>query len=265
VVAPPDARRERLMEVINVASVPIHVVDCQAVIEHIDSFIREGTPHYNVAINASKVVDYQTDPELRAAIEGAHLLTADGQSIVWAARLLGHPLPGRIAGADLMIRLLGHAAERGYSVFFLGARPEVVTACAAKAIAEFPTLRVAGARDGYFTASDEPNVVNAIRDSAPDILFLGFGSPTKELFMQRRYRELGVPFVMGVGGTFDVYIGIVRRAPVWMQRAGLEWLYRVGQEPRRMWKRYLVGNSKFIALVTRDFVERRLRRHSDGS
>jgi N-acetylglucosaminyldiphosphoundecaprenol N-acetyl-beta-D-mannosaminyltransferase len=243
-----------------VASVRVHSVDLDAVLHQIDRFIVDGGPHYNIAINAAKVVEYQQDPELRKAIDGAHLLTADGQAVVWAARLLGYQVPERVAGADLMEALLAHAATRGYSVFFLGAREEVVRACAARAIERHPTLRIAGHRNGYFARDEERAVMQAIRAARPDILFLGFGTPAKEYFMHRHHRELGVPFVMGVGGTFDVYAGLVRRAPVWIQKLGLEWGFRLAQEPRRMWKRYLVGNSRFIALVAKDLVARRLGR-----
>lgn len=232
-------------------------VDMAGALARIDAFIAEGTPHYNVAINAAKVVACEDDAELRAAIAAAHLVTADGQAVVWASRLLGAPVPERVAGADLMERLIEHAAARGYAIYFLGARPDVVAACAARATREHPDLRIAGMRDGYFT--DEAEVVDAIRAVRPDILFLGFGTPAKEYFMRRHVDALGVPFVMGVGGSFDVYAGLVTRAPRWMQHAGLEWAFRLAQEPRRMWKRYLVGNTRFVALVARDLARKILR------
>lgn len=247
------------MTSISVGSVPVHAVDLPNAIALVDEFIATRKPHYNIAINAAKVVEYQTDQVLRAAIDAAHLLTADGQAVVWAARLLGHDLPARVTGADMMEALLAHAAKRGYSIYLLGARDEVVRACVARATAEHPTLHVAGFRDGYFQQADEPAVIDAIRAARPDILFLGFGTPAKEYFMHRRYQELEVPFVMGVGGTFDVYAGIVKRAPLWMQRSGLEWAFRLAQEPRRMWKRYLVGNTRFLAIVGRELVARRRR------
>ncbi len=244
------------MDHVSVASVPVDVVDMQAAVSRVDEFIATRQPHYYVAINAAKVVEFHADKELRAAIEDAHLRTADGQAVVWAARLLGQKLPERVAGADLMQLLLGHAAARGYGVYLLGARDEVVKACVDRAIAENPKLRVVGYRNGYFKREDEAAVVEEIRAAKPDIVFLGFGTPAKEYFMHRWYRELGVPFVMGVGGTFDVYAGLVSRAPVWMQRNGLEWAFRLAQEPRRMWKRYLVGNSRFMWLVAKEMLRR---------
>jgi N-acetylglucosaminyldiphosphoundecaprenol N-acetyl-beta-D-mannosaminyltransferase len=242
------------MQPIRVARTAIHPVDMTGAIDRIDAFIRDGSPHYNIAINAAKVVACEDDAELRAAVAGAHLVTADGQAVVWASRLLGDRLPGRVAGADLMERLIAHAAVRGYSVYFLGARPEVVAVCVARARMAHPSLRIAGARDGYFT--DEDSVIAELRAARPDIVFLGFGTPAKEYFMHRRYRDVGAPFVMGVGGSFDVYAGLVRRAPRWVQRAGLEWAFRLAQEPRRMWKRYLVGNSRFITIVARELARK---------
>lgn len=247
------------MDAVRIARAPIHAVDLHAARARVDELIRERTPHYYVAINAAKLVDLQRDEALRAAVDEAHLVTADGQAVVWAARLLGWRLPERVAGTDLMEALLAHAAHRGYSIYFLGATPEVVRACIARAQALYPSLRIAGYRDGYFQPRDQPEVVAAIRAAKPDILFLGFASPAKEYFMHRHYRTLGVPFVMGVGGAFDVFAGRVARAPRWMQRAGLEWSFRLAQEPRRMWKRYLIGNARFVWIILRELVAGRSR------
>ena len=243
-----------------VAGVPVHELDLEASLDLIDQFIADGTPHYNVAINAAKVVKFHHDATLRTAIEKAHLLTADGKPVVWASRLLGHPLPGRVNGTDLMEALLDRAASRGHSVYFFGAKQEIVETCVAKTRKLYPTLRIAGYRNGYFSQEDESAIVADIAASRPDILFLGFGTPRKEYFMNTHYRALQVPFVMGVGGTFDVLAGLTKRAPRWMQNSGLEWFFRFTQEPRRMWKRYLIGNSQFIALVAKEYILRGRRR-----
>lgn len=237
---------------VTVADVPVHALDMRGALARIDDFIRARTPHYNIAINAAKIVSYRDDASLRDAVDHADLLTMDGQSVVWAARALGQPAPARVAGVDLMMALLGHAAARGYAVYLLGAKQDVVETCVARARAQHPGLQIAGYRNGYFTADDEADIVAAIRDARPDILFLGFGSPKKEQFMKAHYRALDVPFVMGVGGSFDVLAGKVSRAPQWMQRTGLEWSHRLLQEPGRMWKRYLISNTKFVSLVARD-------------
>lgn len=237
---------------VTVADVPVHAVDMRGALAQIDDFIQTRSPHYNIAINAAKVVSYRDDAALRDAVDHAHLLTMDGQSVVWAARALGQAAPARVAGVDLMQALLAHAARRGYAVYLLGAKQDVVEDCVAIAQQRYPGLAIAGHRNGYFTAAEEPAIVAAIRDARPDILFLGFGSPKKEQFMRAYYRALEVPFVMGVGGSFDVLAGRVSRAPAWMQRSGLEWGHRLLQEPRRMWKRYLVSNTRFLSLVARD-------------
>jgi len=255
----PTVAIERVIEPKHVARVPIHPVDMQGALARVDEFISARTPHYNIAINAAKIVEFQDDEALRDAIGEAHLLTADGQAVVWASHLLGQPVPARVAGTDLMQALLAHAARRGYSVYLLGAKDEVVRACVTKAQKEHPSLRIAGHRNGYFRRDEEGDVVAAIRTANPDILFLGFGTPAKEYFMHRHYRALGVPFVMGVGGSFDVYAGLVARAPRWMQRAGLEWAFRLAQEPRRMWRRYLVGNIRFAWIIVRELFARGAR------
>lgn len=239
-------------KLVTVADVPVHATDMRGALAQIDGFIAARTPHYNIAINAAKVVSYREDASLRDAVDHAHLLTMDGQSVVWAARALGQAAPARVAGVDLMQALLAHSAARGYSVYLLGARQDVVEDCVAIATQRHPGLAVAGYRNGYFKPADEAQIVAEIRDARPDILFLGFGSPKKEQFMKAYYRELGVPFVMGVGGSFDVLAGRVSRAPAWMQRTGLEWGHRLVQEPRRMWKRYLISNTRFLSLVARD-------------
>ena len=247
-------------EVVTVADVPMHAVDMRGALTQIDDFIRTRTPHYNIAINAAKVVSYQEDPSLRDAIDHAHLLTMDGQSVVWAARALGKTAPERVAGVDLMEALLAHSARRGYSIYLLGAKQDVVEECVTRAQQRYPGIVIAGCRNGYFKPEDEGAIVAMIRAARPDILFLGFGSPKKEYFMKTHYRALEVPFVMGVGGTFDVFAGRVSRAPKWMQRSGLEWSHRLAQEPGRMWKRYLVSNTQFLSLVARDLWKRYVHR-----
>lgn len=250
------------MRTIRLADVPVSVLDLPGTLAAVDEAVASRQTHYCVAINAAKVVAYHEDPALRAAIDDAHFLVADGQSIVWASWLSGERLPERIAGIDLMAALLARADARGYSVYFLGARGEILEACIAKVRERHPSLRIAGYRDGYWKPEQESEVVAGVRDARPDIVFLGFGTPAKEYFMHRHHRALGVPFVMGVGGTFDVIAGLVARAPRWLQRSGLEWAYRLAQEPRRMWKRYLVGNTRFTWLVARDLAQRFARNAS---
>jgi N-acetylglucosaminyldiphosphoundecaprenol N-acetyl-beta-D-mannosaminyltransferase len=223
---------------------------------------RETTQH--VAINAAKVVRYQHDVGLRAAVDGCELATADGQAVVWAARVLGRPLPERVAGIDLMDALLDVARSRGYRIFLLGARADVLERAEAEICRRYPGVRIVGRHHGYFGPEEEPAVVDEVAAATPELLFVALETPAKELFLARNRARLAVPFVMGVGGSFDVLAGERRRAPRWMRRSGLEWLYRLLQDPRRLARRYAVGNTQFVWLVLRDAVRIRLHPGAAG-
>jgi N-acetylglucosaminyldiphosphoundecaprenol N-acetyl-beta-D-mannosaminyltransferase len=152
--------------------------------------------------------------------------------------------------------LLAEAEGRGWRVYFIGATQEVLARFLSAAREEHPHLQIAGSRDGYFDERDESEIAAAVREAGPDLLFVGISSPKKEFFLARNLEKMGVPFAMGVGGAFDVGARVVRRAPVWMQRAGLEWFHRLLQEPRRMWRRYVFGNARFAGRVIRELVRR---------
>jgi N-acetylglucosaminyldiphosphoundecaprenol N-acetyl-beta-D-mannosaminyltransferase len=205
-------------------------------------------------VNAAKLVRMRRDRRLRAAVTGCDLVLADGQSVVWASRLLRQPLPERVAGIDLLLGLLPEAARRGQRVYFLGAREDVLRRMLAEVGRRFPDLRVAGARDGYFSAGEAPLVAEAIREARTDLLFLGMSSPKKELFEQEWGSRTGAFVVHGVGGSFDVLAGEVRRAPVWWREHGMEWLYRAVQEPLRLGPRYLTTNAQFLSLLARELL-----------
>lgn len=208
-------------------------------------------------LNVAKLVQVQSDKPLREAIERCDLVIADGLPLVWAGRMLGQPLPERVAGIDLFLALLREADRRSWSVFLLGATQAVLDEVLARVAREYPGVRVAGARNGYFRAEEEPSIVEDIRSRRPDLLFIGISTPKKEFFLDRWSQSLGVPVCHGVGGTFDVFAGHVKRAPERWQRFGLEWLYRLLQEPRRMWKRYLTTNTAFLFLLTRELIRAR--------
>jgi N-acetylglucosaminyldiphosphoundecaprenol N-acetyl-beta-D-mannosaminyltransferase len=202
----------------------------------------------------------QRDAELRAACTAGDLIVADGMSTVWASRLAKLSFPERVAGVDLMARLLDAGAERGLRVYFLGARQEVVAKLADDCARRYPGLVVAGFRNGYFPASEHVAIADEIRAAAPDLLFVGMPSPFKETWCERHRVRLGVPVIMGVGGSFDVLAGFIQRAPRWLQSMGLEWSWRLLMEPRKMWKRYLTTNSEFIWRAGREILARRLGR-----
>jgi N-acetylglucosaminyldiphosphoundecaprenol N-acetyl-beta-D-mannosaminyltransferase len=230
--------------------VPTDALTMDETVDAVRDLVRTGTPHQHVVLNAAKVVAMDRDAHLREVVAHCDLINADGASVVWASHALGRPLPERVAGIDLFLRLVEAAHDDGDSVYFLGASQDVVDRTVTVLEERHPGLRVAGSHNGFW--SDDREVIEAVRHAHPDYLFLAIPSPRKEFWLNEHLQELGVPFVMGVGGSFDVVAGAVSRAPVWMQRAGLEWAWRLGQEPRRMWKRYLVGNTAFIRLTLRE-------------
>lgn len=222
----------------------------------IGGFIRSGKPHQHVVINVDKLIKVHRDPNLRKIIEQCDLINVDSQPIMWASRLLGQPLKARITGIDLMEELMKLAAQRGYRPYFLGARASVVERVVRHYQEHYPTLSIAGYRDGYWDPCEEERMVQAIKEVRPDILFVAISSPKKEIFIRKYLYTIGVPFVMGVGGSFDVIAGVTSRAPHWVQHAGLEWFWRFLQEPRRMWKRYFVDDIVFVKLVLRELLKR---------
>lgn len=244
-----------------------HVLGCAVdnlsmaeTLDRVGELIASGRPHQHVVINADKVVKAARDPELARIIERCDLVNADGMPVVWASRLLGQPLKERVTGVDLFFELLARAEQRGWRVYFLGAREAVVAEVVRRAQQRHPGLQVAGWRDGYWNAAGEGIVVDEIAATRADILFVAIPSPRKEEFLARHQARMRVPFAMGVGGTFDVAAGHVRRAPVWMQRSGLEWFYRFLQEPRRMFRRYFVDDIGFFWLLARALRERHFAR-----
>jgi N-acetylglucosaminyldiphosphoundecaprenol N-acetyl-beta-D-mannosaminyltransferase len=233
--------------------VPIDNLTLAETVDRIEEIIRSGGTHQHVVVNVDKIVKLQRDPQLREAIRDCDLINADGQPVVWAARLLGKPLKERVTGIDLFGALVERSAQCGFRPFLLGARQEVVQKMADVLKAQHPRLQLAGWRNGYWTAEEEASVVAEVKRARPDVLFVAMSSPKKEIFLRKWKAELQVPFVMGVGGTFDVVTGLVRRAPGWMQRCGLEWLYRLIQEPGRMWRRYLVEDMAFFGMLWREW------------
>jgi N-acetylglucosaminyldiphosphoundecaprenol N-acetyl-beta-D-mannosaminyltransferase len=209
-----------------------------------------------ISINAAKLVAMRRDPQLRALVDGSAVVSADGQSIVWASRLLGDPLPERVAGIDLMYRLVAEAARRGYRVYFLGARPAVLDEAIARLRRRHPQLLVAGRHHGYFDETEAAAIRQEIERAGTDILLLAMGSPHRERWLTDNVSLLSVPLIVGVGGSLDVTAGVVRRAPRWAQRAGLEWAFRMLQEPRRLVWRYVATNVSFMMLVLDELAKR---------
>jgi N-acetylglucosaminyldiphosphoundecaprenol N-acetyl-beta-D-mannosaminyltransferase len=188
----------------------------------------------------------RSDRKLQGFVDRASLVVADGQPLVWASRLQGEPLPERVTGVELVDELCALAADEGFGVYFLGAKPAIIETVAQRLSERHPGLEVSGTSDGYFDAAEAPQRAQAIRESGARILIVGMGVPLQEDFIENHWDQLGVEIAIPVGGSFDVIAGATRRAPVWLQRIGMEWFFRLLQEPRRLWKRYLVTNTQFI-------------------
>ncbi|MDL2121941.1 MAG: WecB/TagA/CpsF family glycosyltransferase [Deltaproteobacteria bacterium] len=238
----------------------IDCLDMDETLAHIEQFVKKGTPRQHVVVNVAKIVEMRNDPELREIVSSCDLINADGMPLVWASRLLGNPLPCRVAGVDLFQDLVKLCAEKGYRPFFFGAREWVVKKVVDKFKERHPQLEVAGYRNGYYSQEEERGIAEMIRNSKADMLFVGFSSPMKEKFLNRWMDTMKVPFCMGVGGSFDIIAGMTKRAAVWMQQCGMEWFYRILQEPRRMWKRYAKTNPVFVWLVVREYFRLKAQR-----
>jgi len=227
---------------IAILGVPFDNVTTTEAVSAIEQMVESRQPHYVVTANVDFLVQGQRDAGLRRILAEADMVLCDGTPLVWASGFLGNRLPERVAGADLVPVLLRIAAEKGYRVFFLGAKPEVAEDAVTKLRQEHPSLVIAGYYSPPFkplTELDNDEIKRRIREARPDLLFVAFGCPKAEKWIAANYRDLGVPVVAGVGATIDFLAGRVHRAPPWMQRGGMEWLFRLAQEPRRLWRRYM--------------------------
>jgi N-acetylglucosaminyldiphosphoundecaprenol N-acetyl-beta-D-mannosaminyltransferase len=215
-------------------------IDMSGAIERIDKFVRSGVPHQVVTVNLDFLRLAGRDHSFRDLINTSSLIIADGMPLVWASRLQGDALPERIAGVDLVRECARLSADRGYRVFFLGAAPGVAERAATVLSDSFPGMQIVGTYAPDSLRDDESATLELIREAAPDILFVALGAPLQDQWIRRNMESLGVPVCVGVGGAFDMLSGRISRAPNWMQRTGLEWLYRLSREPGRLWKRYFV-------------------------
>lgn len=233
---------------VNVLGCPMDIGTMKDTVSVIADRVENKIFTQHVAVNVAKVVNMEKDPVLSESVKTCDIINIDGMGLVFGGRLLGYDIVERVAGVDLFHHLLEMSSEKGFPVFLLGATDQIVSATHEKVQLLYPNLIVAGHHHGYFW-DDEKAVVNKIKDSGARLLFVAITSPKKENFINKWKNDLGVDFVMGVGGTFDVVAGKVKRAPLWMQDSGLEWLYRVVQEPRRMWKRYFFTNVKYFWML----------------
>ncbi|MBU6399796.1 MAG: WecB/TagA/CpsF family glycosyltransferase [Verrucomicrobia bacterium] len=252
-LVPSSRRSETSAPRVAILGVPFDHLTMAQTIERIEQMIASRRPHYVVTANVDFLVQARQDVELRRILVEADLVLCDGTPLVWASRLLGNPLPGRVAGADLVPRLIQQAAERNYRIFFLGGAPEVSARAVLNLQNQYPRLKIVGSYSPSFVPlleMDHAEMCRRIREARPDLLFVAFGCPKAEKWMAMHYRGLGVPVLIGVGGTIDFLAGRLQRAPVWMQHGGVEWIWRLLQEPRRLVGRYLADLRHFgIALL----------------
>jgi N-acetylglucosaminyldiphosphoundecaprenol N-acetyl-beta-D-mannosaminyltransferase len=227
----------------------------EATVATIADRIARGEPGAHLGVNAANLVMAHDDPTYGALLAAADIVTADGQSVVWGGRLVGIKVPERVTGIDLMTALVAEARRRDWSIYLLGATADVVGRLAGQLAAS--GVQVAGFRDGFFAAGASSDIVTAIRATGAQLLFVGMPSPAKERLIIDHARPAGVPYSIGVGGSFDVLAGELRRAPRLVQRLGFEWLFRLAQEPGRLWRRYAVTNARFGAMLVADMRRRR--------
>lgn len=234
---------------IQLLGVTIDLLTMNETIDIVEQYVLEKRPLHLMGVNADKINQCHTDEKIKKIVNESGIINADGASVVLASKFLGTPVPERVAGIDLMQCLLELSNKKGYSVYFFGAKEEVLQDMLKVFKRDYPNLIVIGHRNGCFSEEDEQAIQEDIREKNPDFVFIGITSPKKEYIIQK-FMDSGVNSVfMGVGGSFDVLSGHIQRAPLWMQKSNLEWLFRVANEPKRLFKRYFVGNISFIGKV----------------
>lgn len=238
---------------IHILEMPVHHVRMADALDAIDAFIaasrQNGKSHHVVTADASMMVMAQQDAQLRGILLRADLITPDSEGILWASRRQGQALPERVSGVEIVERLCERSAQNGCRLYFLGAAPGVAEQARRRMEAKYPGARVVGARNGFFTDAELPGVLADIQNARPDVLCVAFGIPKQEKWIDQHRASLGVPVLIGVGGTLDVLSDTVKRAPVPFRRMKLEWLWRVASNPRKISKVLLLP--RFVRLVKR--------------
>jgi N-acetylglucosaminyldiphosphoundecaprenol N-acetyl-beta-D-mannosaminyltransferase len=239
---------------VDVLGVGISAVDMAMACDEISRWIDHGEQHYVCVTGVHGVMESQRDPELLAIHNASGLTAPDGMPMVWAGRRAGADWMSRVYGPDLMLTVLKRAADRGWSSFLYGGNEGVADLLATRLRARFPGLKIAGTCSPPFrplNPTEDDDVVYRINHSGADIVWVGLSTPKQERWMAAHVGRLEAPAMVGVGAAFDLHAGLVSQAPSWMQQRGLEWLYRVAKEPRRLWKRYLQNNPAFVARILR--------------
>lgn len=232
---------------------PMDAITMEETIAIAEQAMRTRKRLQHVVVNVAKLVNMQSNKALYEDVCSSDLINIDGMGVVWGARLCGHNVPERVSGVDIMENLLKLCEEKGFRPYFFGAKQQVLEQAVANIWQQYPKLQIAGYRNGYFTPQEEEGIIRDIAAAQADCLFIAITSPTKERLLSQYKDTINVSFLMGVGGSIDVKAGFVKRAPVWMQRIGLEWFYRLAQEPKRMFRRYWDTNVSYAILLFREW------------
>jgi len=248
---------------LSILGVRVDAVTTAEALDIMERFVQEGRPRQVVTVNPEFVMAAQTNEAFRRVLDAAALALPDGIGLLWAARLLGRRLPERVAGSDLVPRLAERAAAHGWRLFLLGAAPGVAEQAAARLVARCPGLTVVGTYAGSPAVAEEDDIVARVRAARPDLLFVAYGAPAQDLWIARNLQRLGVPVCMGVGGALDFIAGVRKRAAAWVQRLGLEWLYRLLQEPWR-WRRQL-ALPRFVLAILRERMRGKGNEQNEGN
>ena len=236
---------------------PIDLLAMEETIGIAETAMRDRSPVRHTALNVAKLVKMRYDRLLSEDVCSSDIVGIDGAGIAWGVSLFSAARVERVAGIDLFLNLLAHCAQTGRRPYILGARQEMLERAMDEARRRFPGLEFAGSRNGYFKPADEDGIVANIRASGADALFVAMPTPHKERFLNAHAQKVGVPFIMGIGGSVDVLAGHISRAPRWMQAAGLEWFHRMIKEPRKMVARYATTNSAYAWWILRSFISGR--------
>ncbi len=233
--------------VVEILGVPVAALTMREAVEQAERWMDERRGALIATANAEMIMNATRDEELFEILRSADLVVPDGAGTVWAARHLGYEMPERVAGYDLSQELLRRAPQKNRRVFFFGSAPGVAEKAKQRAEELYPGISVVGVRNGYFSSEEEPEIIQEIREAHPDLLLVALGVPKQEKWLKKHKEALDVPVSIGVGGTLDVMAGTMRRAPVWMQKAKLEWLFRALLQPKRAGR--LLALPKFVFRV----------------
>lgn len=242
---------------ITILNTTIDVLNVRQTIALVEQYVEKKIPLHLIGVNADKINEMNKNEKLRQIVNSCGVINADGASVVMASRFLNKPLPERVAGIDLMQSLVALSERKGYGIYLLGARQEIVEKTAEVLREEHPKLNIVGVHNGYFKEADWQQISNELKNVAPDFVFVGITSPLKEYLVEYLQDDGNTCVFMGVGGSFDVISGKISRAPLWIQKMNMEWFYRMLQEPRRLFKRYFVGNWIFIISIIKEKFSRK--------